>query len=265
MSRRYPGLGEGFLRRAGFRKYEAMRPLRGRSPTASPSLFPLAPQVHDGICRITEQHPGPGIAHHRPDPLPHIGAVTVDGTGGTVRLVSPERTTIDSLQGIGRQFGAAGTQVLVPGRMMAPTVHTDHPPDYPPLISCRSVALGHANRFFVFPLFPSLAAIRSSPAGTQGDNGKYPWPQKRMLPPCSDSKVLKAPAIVPLNGEPDLCLGTFLFPGPDCQTARREVSRRAVPVFFTSLSRPPRRANRLVVKAFRRAPRFPEPEEPQPA
>jgi len=48
-------------------------------------------------------HPGAGVAHDGPDPLPHVGPVAVDGAVGASRLLRPEGTLVEALQGVGEK------------------------------------------------------------------------------------------------------------------------------------------------------------------
>jgi len=74
-------------------------------------LFPcqvVSPR-EDGVAA---EHAGAGVAHHRPDLLPHVRFIAVHGALRAFRLVVPERTFVEALGDIGEEFSTLRAQAL---------------------------------------------------------------------------------------------------------------------------------------------------------
>ncbi len=69
--------------------------------------------MKDSGCRMIEDHSRPRIAHHQPDALFHILAVTMHRAFAATGLVLAERTIRQTLPGILQQSRAIGTQLPI--------------------------------------------------------------------------------------------------------------------------------------------------------
>ena len=77
---------------------------------------------------MVAHHARAGIAHHRRDPLPHVGLVAVYGTFGTGRLILAERAFVEAFVSIIQKLPAVRAKLAV-GPVPIVAVDVDHCPD----------------------------------------------------------------------------------------------------------------------------------------
>jgi len=62
---------------------------------------------------VAVEHPGAGVVHHLPDPLPHGRFVAVEGAGGALRLVVPEGTLFEAPGGVVEKLAALRAETFL--------------------------------------------------------------------------------------------------------------------------------------------------------
>jgi len=62
---------------------------------------------------VAVEHPGTGVAHHRPDPLPHGRFVAMDGACGALGLVVAEGALCEAFAGVVAKLAALRAEAFL--------------------------------------------------------------------------------------------------------------------------------------------------------